>query len=133
MKRPLNSIKWAGAVDSTGGEILSNLISAVDFEGPVACCGNAAGIKLSTTVIPLIIRGIKLLGINSVKCPIEKRVVAWNRLSDLISNDNFEEITHEITLNNIHEAAKNILNGQVRGRTVININTNSYQEVFKGY
>ena len=133
MKRPLNSIKWAGAVDSTGGEILSNLISAVDFEGPVACCGNAAGIKLSTTVIPLIIRGIKLLGINSVKCPIEKRVVAWNRLSDLISNDKFEEITHEITLNNIHEAAKNILNGQVRGRTVININTNSYQEVFKGY
>ena len=133
MKRPLNSIKWAGAVDSTGGEILSNLISAVDFEGPVACCGNAAGIKLSTTVIPLIIRGIKLLGINSVKCPIEKRVVAWNRLSDLISNDKFEEITHEITLNDIHEASKNILNGQIRGRTVINVNTDSYQEVFKGY
>ena len=125
MTRPLNSIKWAGAIDTTGGEILSNLISAIDFEGPVACCGNAAGIKLSTTVIPLILRGVKLLGINSVYCPIEKRVVAWNRLSELISHNEFEEITQEITLNNIDNAANDILAGQIRGRTVINTDPES--------
>ena len=136
MTRPLNSVKWAGAIDSTGGEILSNLISAIDFEGPVACCGNAAGIKLSTTVIPLIIRGIKLLGVNSVQCPTEKRVIAWQRLSDLISSNEFEEITQEITLNDIYAAANDILGGQIKGRTIINISASendSYEEIFKGY
>ena len=136
MTRPLNSIKWAGAIDSTGGEILSILISAIDFEGPVACCGNAAGIKLSTTVIPLIIRGIKLLGVNSVQCPTKKRVIAWQRLSDLIGSDEFEEITQEITLNDIYAAANDILSGQIRGRTIINISASendSYEEIFKGY
>lgn len=136
MTRPLNPIKWSGAIDTTGGEILSNLISAIDFEGSVACCGNAAGIKLSTTVIPLILRGVNLLGINSVHCPIEKRVVAWNRLSELISHDEFEEVTQEITLDNIDKAANDILAGQIRGRTVINTDPElkgDYQEIFKGY
>ena len=136
MTRPLNPIKWSGAIDTTGGEILSNLISAIDFEGSVACCGNAAGIKLSTTVIPLILRGVNLLGINSVHCPIEKRVVAWNRLSELISHDEFEEVTQEITLDNIDKAANDILAGQIRGRTVINTAPElkgDYQEIFKGY
>ena len=97
---------------------------------------DAAGIKLSTTVIPLILRGVNLLGINSVHCPIEKRVVAWNRLSELISHDEFEEVTQEITLDNIDKAANDILAGQIRGRTVINTAPElkgDYQEIFKGY
>jgi acrylyl-CoA reductase (NADPH) len=121
LTRPLNSIKWAGAIDTTGGSILSNLISAIDHEGAVAACGNAAGIKLSTTVLPFLLRGVNLIGINSVYCPIERRITAWNRLGDLINPAEFEEITQEINLHNINKAAKEILAGEIRGRTVVNI------------
>ena len=121
LTRPLNSIKWAGAIDTTGGSILSNLISAIDHEGAVAACGNAAGIKLSTTVLPFLLRGVNLIGINSVYCPIERRITAWNRLGDLINPAEFEEITQEINLHDINKAAKEILAGEIRGRTVVNI------------
>ena len=135
MTRPLNSIRWDAAIDTTGGEILSKLISSINYEGAVACCGNAAGIELSTTVLPLLLRGVKLLGINSVNCPIGKRVKAWDRLGDLLNPNDFETITNEIDLNDINKSAKNILLGEIRGRTVVNINgqTGKYQEIFKGY
>jgi acrylyl-CoA reductase (NADPH) len=121
MTRPLNSSKWAGAIDTVGGTILANLLSAINYDGAVACCGNTAGNDLPTTVLPFILRKVKLIGIDSVFCPIEPRTVAWQRLGELISPKEFELLTQEISLNDVLESAKNMLEGKVRGRTVINL------------
>ena len=121
MSRPLNSGKWAGAIDTVGSTLLANILSAINYGGSVACCGNASGNDLPTTVLPFILRKIQLIGIDSVYCPINLRNDAWQRLGDLIAPEEFENITNEVSLNEIEKPAKLILEGKVQGRTVVNI------------
>ena len=121
MTRPLNSVKWAGAIDTVGSSLLANVLSAINYGGSVACCGNASGNDLPTTVLPFILRKIQLIGIDSVYCPLNSRNDAWKRLGDLITPEQFENITNEVSLDEIYEPAKRILEGKIQGRTVVNI------------
>ena len=122
MTRPLNSSQWAGAVDTTGGKILANILTGIHYDGTVTCCGNAAGNSLETTVLPFILRKVSLIGIDSVMCPIDQRISAWEKIGTLIGPDAFDAITNVIPLTEIDQPAKDILEGKIRGRTVINVN-----------
>jgi len=120
--KPLNREKWAGAIDTVGSKILGNLVTELAYGASVACCGNAAGIDLTTTVLPLLLRGVNFLGIDSVMCPIARRQVAWQRLQELMPKDMMDEIGQIIGLADLPEYADKILKGQVRGRAVVDVN-----------
>ena len=119
--KPLAKERWAGGVDSVGSTTLANLLSMTSYRGAIAACGLAAGMDLPTSVAPFILRGVCLLGIDSVMCPIEMREVAWKRLSTDLESAKLSEITHEIGLGEVVEAGARILAGQVRGRIVVKI------------
>jgi acrylyl-CoA reductase (NADPH) len=119
--KPLAKERWAGAVDSVGSTTLANLLSMTKYRGAVAACGLAGGMDLPTSVAPFILRGVSLLGIDSVMCPIEVRKVAWKRLATDLDPTKLAEITHEIGLDEVIAAASQILAGQVRGRIVVKI------------
>lgn len=119
--KPLARERWAAGIDSVGSTTLANLVSMTKYRGAVAACGLAGGMDLPTSVAPFILRGVCLLGIDSVMCPIELRKVAWSSLvSDLDSRKLFE-ITHEIGLDQVFDRGAEILEGRVRGRTVVKI------------
>lgn len=119
--RPLEKQLWAGAIDTAGSKILAKVIAQIDYDGAVAACGLAAGFDLPTTVMPFILRGVKLLGVDSVSCPYEKRVAAWNRLIELLPASYYEQACKEITLEDAPSSAEAITNGQVTGRIVIKL------------
>jgi acrylyl-CoA reductase (NADPH) len=119
--KPLAKERWAGGIDSVGSTTLANLLSMTKYGGAVAACGLAAGMDLPTSVAPFILRGVCLLGIDSVMCPIELRKVAWNRLASDLDRRKLTEITHEIGLNQVIAAGAQILAGEVRGRIVVKI------------
>ena len=119
--KPLAKERWAGGVDSVGSTTLANLLSMTSYRGAIAACGLAAGMDLPTSVAPFILRGVCLLGIDSVMCPIDVREVAWKRLSSDLDHGKLSEITHEIGLSDVIEAGARILAGQVRGRIVVKI------------
>ena len=119
--KPLAKERWAGGVDSVGSTTLANLLSMTKYRGAVAACGLAAGMDLPTSVAPFILRGVCLLGIDSVMCPLELREVAWKRLSTDLDSAKLSEITHEIGLDEVIGAGPKILAGQVRGRIVVKI------------
>jgi acrylyl-CoA reductase (NADPH) len=119
--KPLAKERWAGGVDSVGSTTLANLLSMTKYGGAVAACGLAAGMDLPTSVAPFILRGVCLLGIDSVMCPIEPRKVAWYRLARDLDRGKLAEITHEIGLDQVISMAPQILAGQVRGRIVVKI------------
>jgi acrylyl-CoA reductase (NADPH) len=119
--RPLNKERWAGGVDSVGSTTLANLLSMTKYGGAIAACGLAAGMDLPASVAPFILRGVCLLGIDSVMCPIEKRRVAWTRLARDLDKSKLTEMTSEIPLDQVMEAGARILAGQVRGRIVVKI------------
>jgi acrylyl-CoA reductase (NADPH) len=119
--KPLAKERWAGGVDGVGSTTLANLLSMTKYGGAIAACGLAAGMDLPTSVAPFILRGVCLLGIDSVMCPIERRKVAWNRLAGDLDRGKLTEITHEIGLGEVIDAAAKILAGQVRGRIVVKI------------
>jgi len=121
--KPLNREKWAGAVDTVGGKILSNLVTELAYGASVSCCGNAGGIDLNFTVLPLLLRGINLLGIDSVMCPTARRQVAWQRMHDTMPKAMLEDIGQIIGLADLPEYATKILNGEVRGRVVVDVNS----------
>ncbi len=121
MKNPLNSPKWIGAIDTVGGDILANLMSATDYGGIIASCGNAAGNHLPTTVLPFILRKIKLIGIDSVYASLEQRIEAWERLSTLITDNELNKISTEITLNELKASALKMMSGKTIGRIIVNI------------
>jgi len=119
--KPLAKERWAGGVDSVGSTTLANLLSMTKYGGAIAACGLAGGMDLPSSVAPFILRGVCLLGIDSVMCPIERRNNAWNRLARDLDRRKLFEITHEINLDQVIDAASKILAGQVRGRIVVKI------------
>lgn len=120
--KPLASEQWAGAVDTVGGQTLANVLSATRYGGSVAACGLAGGSDLPATVFPFILRGVNLLGIDSVMCPNDRRRKAWTRLLETLPASLLESLTGEIALGEVPEAAEQILRGQVRGRLVVDVN-----------
>ncbi len=119
--KPLAKERWAGGVDSVGSTTLANVLSMTKYAGAIAACGLAAGMDLPTSVAPFILRGVSLLGIDSVMCPIEVRKTAWSRLASDLDRTKLTEITHEIGLDQVIDAGAKILAGQVRGRIVVKI------------
>jgi acrylyl-CoA reductase (NADPH) len=119
--KPLAKERWAGGIDSVGSTTLANLLSMTKYGGAIAACGLAAGMDLPSSVAPFILRGVCLLGIDSVMCPIELRKLAWTRLASDLDSGKLVEITHEIGLDRVIAAGAEILGGQVRGRIVVKI------------
>lgn len=119
--KPLAKERWVGGIDSVGSTTLANLLSMTKYRGAIAACGLAAGMDLPSSVAPFILRGVCLLGIDSVMCPIELRKQAWSRLASDLDHAKLAEITHEINLDGVIEAGAKILAGQVRGRIVVKI------------
>ncbi len=120
--KALGTQKWVAAVDPVGGEPLASILSQIQYGGSVAVSGLTAGTKLSTTVFPFILRGVNLLGIDSVYCPMETRLKTWNRVATDFKPSNLEDfISQEITLDQLPNALPTILEGQVRGRTIVKL------------
>ena len=119
--KPMAKERWAGGIDSVGSNTLANLLSMTKYGGAIATCGLAGGMDLPSSVAPFILRGVCLLGIDSVMCPIELRKIAWNRLASDLDRGKLTEITHEIGLGEVIAAGARILAGQVRGRIVVKI------------
>jgi acrylyl-CoA reductase (NADPH) len=119
--KPIAKERWAGGVDSVGSTTLANLLSMTKYGGAIAACGLAAGMDLPSSVAPFILRGVCLLGIDSVMCPIEPRKAAWQRLASDLDRTKLSEITQEIELDAVPEWGAKILAGQVRGRIVVKI------------
>jgi acrylyl-CoA reductase (NADPH) len=119
--KPLAKERWAGGIDSVGSTTLANLLSMTKYRGAIAACGLAAGMDLPSSVAPFILRGVCLLGIDSVMCPIELRKNAWNRLASDLDRQKLTEITQEIGLDQVIAAGARIVAGEVRGRIVVKI------------
>ena len=117
--KPLLGERWAGCVDAVGGDMLAHVLAEMRYGSSVAACGLAGGPALRTTVLPFLLRGVNLLGIDSVMCPRETRIAAWDRLTELLSLDLLDSLTTEISLDDLPRYADLILQGQVRGRAVV--------------
>ncbi len=119
--KPLAKERWAGGIDSVGSTTLANLLSMTRYGGAIAACGLAAGMDLPSSVAPFILRGVCLLGIDSVMCPLPQRKLAWSRLAVDLDHRKLTDITQEIGLGEVIAAGAQILAGQVRGRIVVKI------------
>jgi acrylyl-CoA reductase (NADPH) len=119
--RPLAKERWAGGIDAVGSTTLANVLSMTRYGGAVAACGLAGGMDLPTSVAPFILRGVSLLGIDSVMCPLPLRQEAWRRLETDLPRDKIAAMTAEIGLGDVIAAGKRIVEGQVRGRIVVKI------------
>jgi acrylyl-CoA reductase (NADPH) len=119
--KPLARERWAGGVDSVGSTTLANLLSMTKYGGAVAACGLAGGMDLPTSVAPFILRGVSLLGIDSVMAPLSRRKEAWKRLETSLDRGKLAAMTTEIPLSDVISKAPDILGGGVRGRIVVNI------------
>jgi acrylyl-CoA reductase (NADPH) len=113
--------RWAGAVDAVGSTTLANVLSQMNYAGTVAACGLAQGMDLPTSVAPFILRAVKLIGIDSVMCPMPRRSEAWRRLSVDLNLDKLEALTSHVKLENVPQVAADLLAGKVRGRTVVDV------------
>lgn len=120
--RPLAKEKWAAVIDSVGSHTLANACASTKSEGLVAACGLAQGMDFPATVAPFILRGVSLLGINSVTQPFERRVEAWDRLSTQLNLDALSLMTREISLGQAIAAASDLMDGKIRGRLVVDVN-----------
>ncbi len=120
--RPLDKERWAGCVDSVGGTTLAHLLTNIAYRGSVAAVGLAGGSKLETTVIPFLLRGINLLGIDSVMCPKARRMAAWQRLTRDLPMAKLDAMITEATLGDLPGLAGDILKGQIKGRVVVDVN-----------
>lgn len=120
--KPLQKERWAGVVDSVGSHTLVNAIAQVRYGGVATACGLAQGLDFPASVAPFILRGVRLIGIDSVMAPAAKRVAAWQRLASDLDPAKLDAITSEITLADALARAPEILAGKVRGRLVVNVN-----------
>ncbi len=119
--RPLASGRWAAAVDVVGSTTLAHVLSQMKYGGVVAACGLAQGMDLPTTVAPFILRGVRLIGVESVFTPKERRLIAWKRLASDLDRDLLEEMSTHIPLDAVPEAAAHIVAGKVKGRLVVDV------------
>jgi len=117
--KPLESARWAAAIDSVGGKVLGKLLKQVNYGGAVAALGNAGGIGLETNVLPFILRGVTLIGIDSVMQPFATRMAAWSRIVELFDPVVYGSLVHEIGLEELPAAAQDIIAGNVRGRLLV--------------
>jgi acrylyl-CoA reductase (NADPH) len=117
----LDKERWAGAIDTVGSTILANVLAMTKTGGAVTACGNAAGMDLPTSVAPFILRGVSLLGINSVTLPRSLRQEAWARLVTDLDRDKLRKMTTTIGFDGIREAAEKIVAGKVRGRVLVEV------------
>lgn len=120
--KPLGKERWAAAIDSVGSHTLANVCAGTRSEGLVAACGLAQGMDFPSSVAPFILRGVSLLGINSVTQPYARRVEAWQRLDTVLDREQLDLITHSIGLDEALDRAPALLAGQVRGRLVVDVN-----------
>jgi NADPH2:quinone reductase len=120
-KRPLEKAIWAGAVDPVGGETLAWLTRTMKPHGSIASCGLTGGIELATTVMPFILRGVNLLGIDSVQCPMDLRRQIWQRLAGPMRPRHLKEMSHTIVFAQLPETFEALLKGQIKGRVVVKI------------
>jgi acrylyl-CoA reductase (NADPH) len=119
--RPLAKERWAGGIDAVGSITLANVLSMTRYGGAVAACGLAGGMDLPTTVAPFILRGVSLIGIDSVMCPLPQREAAWRRLEADLDRDKIAAMANEIGLDEVIAAGRRIVEGKVRGRIVVKI------------
>ncbi len=119
--KPLAKPRWAGCIDSVGSVTLANVLSQTNPEGTVVACGLAQGMDLPTTVAPFILRGVRLIGINSVTTPIPRRLVAWQRISRDLDLAKLKALTTHVKLDDVPRIAAQIVEGKVRGRVVVDI------------
>jgi acrylyl-CoA reductase (NADPH) len=119
--RPLGKELWAAAVDSVASTTLANVLAQTRYGGAVAACGLAQGMDLPASVAPFILRGVSLLGIDSVQCPKERRLEAWRRLALDLDRDKLASMTETIPLDQVFDAGARILKGETRGRLVVTI------------
>lgn len=120
--RPLDKERWAGCVDTVGASTLATVLTQLQYGRSVAACGLAGGAKLETTVIPFLLRGVNLLGIDSVMQPYENRVRTWQRIASDLPHDKLAAMTEVTGLGGIGDAAGRILQGKIRGRLVVDVN-----------
>jgi acrylyl-CoA reductase (NADPH) len=119
--KPLQKERWAGVIDCVGSHTLANACATTKYGGVVTCCGLAQGMDFPASVAPFILRGVKLIGIDSVMRPLADRIEAWQRLSELLQPEDFDSICEEIGLESVVETAHKLLDGKVRGRVLVNI------------
>ena len=122
VKRPLERETWAGCVDAVGGDMLARVLGQMKYGGSVSAVGLAGGAGLPTTVIPFLLRGVNLLGIDSVMQPYDNRLRAWERIAKDLPMDKLEAMIHPATLSDLPALGKDILKGQVKGRVVVDVN-----------
>jgi len=122
-KRPLETERWAGCIDAVGGVMLSRALAQMKYGASVAAVGLAGGAKLETTVIPFLLRGVNLLGIDSVMRPYEDRVTAWRRIATDLPMEQLEAMVQPATLSDLPALGAAILKGQIRGRVVVDVNS----------
>jgi acrylyl-CoA reductase (NADPH) len=120
--KPLESERWAGCVDAVGGATLAAILPQMKYRGAAAACGLAGGTRLETTVIPFLLRGVCLLGIDSVACPTAERIQAWARLGSDLPPETLDAAIQTATLAELPRLAPEILAGRIRGRTVVGVN-----------
>ena len=121
-KGPLGRERWAGAIDNVGGPTLHHVLATLGYWGACASVGNAGSFKLDTTVLPFLLRGINLCGIDSATCPKSRRIVAWDRLAAQLPMDKLDAVTNRAGFAELPDLAGKILKGQIRGRMVIDVN-----------
>jgi acrylyl-CoA reductase (NADPH) len=117
--KPLEKQRWAGAVDTVGGQVLANVCAATRYGGAVAACGNAGGMSVPASVAPFILRAVTLVGVESVQTPRDRRAEAWRRLAADLDPALLDSLTTEIALSDAPATARDLLDGRVRGRTVV--------------
>src|SRR5260221_10471733 len=121
-ERPLDGGRWAGPIDAVGSTTLATILTQLKSRGSVAACGLAGGNDLPTTVIPFLLRGVNLLGIDSVMCPLPERRAAWERLVRDLPMDKLDAMTETVPLAALPDLADAILKGETRGRVVVDVN-----------
>ncbi|WP_447990701.1 acrylyl-CoA reductase (NADPH) [Achromobacter spanius] len=120
--KPLQKERWAAGIDSVGSHTLANLCASIKADGAVAACGMAQGLDLPASVAPFILRGVSLLGINSVTRPRSERIHAWNRLATDLPSAIIDSISRDITLGDAMQTAQDLMAGKVQGRVVVDVN-----------
>lgn len=121
LPRPLEKQLWAGAVDTVGDKLLARVLAQMNYNGVVAACGLAGGYQLPTTVMPFILRNVRLQGVDSVLTPLHRRQTAWKRLTDILPESFYQQATQEIRLEEVPTVATALMNNQVTGRTLVKI------------